>query len=422
METGDWCFVKTLHDSPLALLIVLDSVGIGEAPDAADYDDVGANTLSHLAAAVGGVRLPRLQKLGLGCIPALLPTGEPIVGVPPAEEPLASFGAMREVSRGKDTTTGHWEIAGLNLDQGFRLFPHAHPSFPAELIRRFEAQTGRPVIGNLAASGTQIIAELGERQMREGCWIVYTSADSVFQVAAHEEVIPLAELYRACEIARALCNPYFVGRVIARPYIGTPGNFTRTENRRDYSYPLPEPTILDRLTENGVEVTTVGKIDDVFAHRGIAVSHHVENNTDAQTAVMELLAGACRGLVFVNLIDFDMLYGHRRDAKGYASALENTDRFLSRLMPLLGPTDLLIITADHGNDPTFRGTDHTREYVPLLAYRKGVKGVNLGIRQGFFDIAQSLASFFGIEPIARGRSFICGPPGALAAARCDLDR
>lgn len=389
-----------------ALLVVLDSVGIGEAPDAAQYGDVGANTLAHLAEAVDGVDLPHLQKLGLGNIPDLLPIGKPIKGVPPAVKPLASFGAMREISVGKDTTTGHWEIAGLKLERGFRLFPAEYPSFPKELITEFEQRTGRKAIANRAASGTQIIEELGEKQMLDGSWIVYTSGDSVMQIAAHEDVIPLQELYTACEIARELCDAYLVGRVIARPYVGKPGNFRRTQNRRDYSYPLPEPTLLDRLVESGVHVTTVGKIDDIFMHRGITTTRHVENSADAMTATHQLLANGATGLVFINLIDFDMLFGHRRDPSGYAGALHETDLFLARVTRSLGPDDLLIVTADHGNDPTFQGTDHTREYVPLLSYRRGVAGDNLGIRQGFFDIAQSMALFFGINPMPRGESFI----------------
>ena len=388
-----------------AFLIVLDSVGIGASPDAADYGDTGANTLAHLAAAAGDLRVPVLAAMGLGNIPALLPNGLPIAGVPPAVRPSASFGAMQEVSQGKDTTTGHWEMAGLHLREGFRLFPPLH-SFPLELIAALERRTGRKVIGNKAASGTGIIEELGERQMKEGAWIVYTSADSVLQIAAHEAVIPLEELYSACAIARKLCNPYGIGRVIARPYVGAPRAFRRTENRRDYSYPLPDLTVLDRIHEGGYPVATVGKLDDIFAGRGITESRHVENNRDAQSAILDLADGLTRGLVFANLIDFDMLYGHRRDAAGYARALEGTDRFLGEFLPRLRREDMLIVTAAHGNDPTFRGTDHTREFVPLLMCRPGTAGRSLGIRHGFFDVAQSLASFFGIEAMPRGESFL----------------
>ncbi len=400
-----------------AFLIILDSVGIGAAPDAADYGDAGAGTLAHLAAAAGGLRLPTLQALGLGNIPALLPAGEPIAGVPPARKPGADYGAMREVSRGKDTTIGHWEIAGLELKRGFHLFPPGPPSFPAGLVEAFERRTGRRLIGNRAASGVAIIAELGPRQMETGEWIVYTSADSVLQIAAHEEVIPLPELYRACEIARELCDPYPVGRVIARPFTGQPGAFRRTENRRDFSYPPPEPTLLDRLAGAGIPVHAVGKIEDIFARRGIARAYHTGNSRDSQAQVLDLVRGEAQGLVFANFIDFDMLYGHRRDAAGYARALEDADGFFALLLPLLGPGDLLIVTADHGNDPTFRGTDHTREYVPLLTYRPGRAGQSLGVRQGFFDVAQSLAGFFGIPPLPRGTSFLAaaGAPGARPA-------
>lgn len=390
-----------------AFLIVLDSVGIGEAPDADAYGDVGSNTLGHLAAAVGGLKTPTLQRLGLGNIPSLLPSGIPIAGCPAVAAPLASYGAMRERSQGKDTTTGHWEMAGLWLEHGFALFPKGPPSFPPELLEPFERRTGRRVIGNKAANGLTIIDELGAQHMRDGAWIVYTSGDSVFQIAAHEAVIPLPELYRGCEIARELCDPYRVGRVIARPFIGQPGAFKRTENRRDFSYPLPESTLLDRLSAGGVRTITVGKLDDVFARSGIDESVHVENNADAQTALLALAASRSGPLfVFANLIDFDMLYGHRRDARGYASALERVDAFLSDLMGRLGPADVMLITADHGNDPTFRGSDHTREFVPLLAYRPGQPGRSLGIRDGFYDIAHSLSVYLGITPMPRGVAFL----------------
>ena len=390
-----------------AFLIVLDSVGIGAAPDAADYGDAGANTLGHLSAAAGGLAVPVLMRLGLGNIPALVPGGIPIRGVPPLPAPAAGFGAMQEMSRGKDTTTGHWEMAGLELAEGFHIFPPQEPSFPPDLVRAFEQRTGRKLIGNKAASGTTIIQELGERQMKDGSWIAYTSADSVFQIAAHEAIIPLPDLYRGCEIARELCNPLRIGRVIARPFIGTPGAFHRTENRRDFSYPLPEPTILNRLQNAGVTTMTVGKLDDIFAKSGISESVHVENNADAQTTLLEIARRRQdRLFVFANLIDFDMLYGHRRDAHGYARALETVDRFLGEWLPLLRRDDVLMITADHGNDPTFKGTDHTREFVPLLVYRPGIAGKNLGIRKGFYDIAQSLAAFFGIASMPRGVNFL----------------
>jgi phosphopentomutase len=390
-----------------AFLVVLDSVGIGAAPDAADYGDEGANTLAHTAAAVGGLSLPFLRELGLGNIPPLLPCGLPIAGVDPHQAPRGGYGAMRELSCGKDTTTGHWEIAGLHLPHGLHLFPPGPPSFPDDLLAEFSHRTGRGVLGNKAASGTAIIEQLGERHMREGCWIVYTSADSVMQIAAHEDVIPLDELYRGCAVARDLCDPLHVGRVIARPFTGAPGTFRRTNNRRDFSLPPPEPTVLDLLTEAGVAVTTVGKLDDIFAGRGIRDARHVETNHEAMHILRELVRGPGDGLVFANLIDFDMLYGHRRDPVGYARALEEADRFLSGFAAQLRAGDVLIVTADHGNDPTFRGTDHTREFVPLLTYAPGAPPAGaLGVREGFFDVAQSLMGLFGLAPMPRGRSFL----------------
>ena len=389
-----------------AILLILDSVGIGAAPDAADYGDAGANTLVHTAEAAGGLHLNCLQRMGLGNIPAMITPGLSIPGVPPAENPLASYGAMREASKGKDTTTGHWEMAGLELTEGFRLFPKENPSFPPELINAFETETGRKVIGNKAASGTVIIEELGPRQMETGSWIVYTSADSVFQIAAHESIIPLAELYCGCEIARKMGDRYRIGRVIARPYIGKPGNFRRTAGRRDYPFPMPEPTVLEYLTGAGIKVTAVGKLEDIFIRRGITQSFHTSDNATSQTKLNELTGQGTDGLIIANLIDFDMLYGHRRDATGYARALERTDDFLETFIAGLDCNSLLIITADHGNDPTFRGTDHTREYVPLLVYQPGETGRSLGIRNGFYDVAQSLAAWFDIAPLSRGQKFL----------------
>ncbi|MFY9182096.1 MAG: phosphopentomutase [Kiritimatiellia bacterium] len=390
-----------------AVLIILDSVGIGSAPDAAAYGDQGAATLPHLAAAVGGIKLPTMQKMGLGNIPTILPLNpkKMIEGVPPEPQPIASWGAMREMSDGKDTITGHWEIAGLEVDPGFHNFPREN-SFPPDLIANFEKETGRKLIGNKAASGTEIIEELGEEHMRTGALICYTSADSVFQVAAHEEIVPVPELYRYCEIARRLCDPLRVGRVIARPFIGQPGSFKRTENRKDFAYRPDEPTILERLVDNNVPVYAVGKIEDIFAHRGITESVHTGNNADPQAMVEKWTREKSSGFIIANFIDYDMLYGHRRDAKGYARSLEQTDQWLATYLPLIGPNDMLMLTADHGNDPTFEGTDHTREYVPLLVYRPGEANENLGIRRGFYDIAQSLAKFFSIPAIPRGASFV----------------
>jgi phosphopentomutase len=389
-----------------AILIVLDSVGIGQAPDAAAYDDVGCATLQHTAKECGGLNLPVMQAMGLGNIPGLLPETDALQGVEPSETPSACFGAMREVSEGKDTVTGHWEIAGLDLRPGFALFPADAPSFPPEIIDAFIERTGRQVIGNKAASGMAIIEELGAEHMENGTWIVYTSADSVLQIAAHSGVIPIEEHYRGCEIARELCDPYRVGRVIARPFIGEPGQFTRTEERRDFAFEPEEKTILGRLTDSGTPVYAVGKIEDIYAHRGIAKSDHTGNTEDSQKAVERFLAEEGDALIFANFIDFDMLYGHRRDPQGYGKALEQTDGWLAGFLPQLGSDDLLIITADHGNDPTFKGTDHTREYVPLLVYRPGGSAHSLGVREGFYDVAQSLASFFGINPMPRGVSFL----------------
>lgn len=388
-----------------AFIVVLDSVGIGAAPDADAYGDKGASTLGNLSSAVNGLDLPTLQRMGLGNIPGMIDQME-IKGVKPAAAPIASWGAMKELSKGKDTTTGHWEIAGLLLEKGFHLFPHDTPSFPAELLAEFERRTKRKSIGNKAASGTAIIDELGPRQLKTGEWIVYTSADSVFQIAAHEDIIPLEELYLGCRIAREICDRYSVGRVIARPYIGTPGAFKRTENRRDFSFAPPEPTILELLHDSNIHVVTVGKLDDIFCGKGINESFHVENNKDAQSALLKLVERKQTLFVFANLIDFDMLYGHRRDTTGYARALEDVDGFLSEFINKLGKEDILIITADHGNDPTFKGTDHTREYVPLIVYRPDRTGISLGIRNGFYDIARSLATYFNISAKVRGKSFL----------------
>jgi phosphopentomutase len=387
------------------ILIVLDSVGIGAAADAADYGDEGAATLQHIADAVGGLNLPTLEKLGLGNIPELHSSMSPIQGIPPAENPRASFGAMEECSIGKDTITGHWEICGLEINPGFHNFPMDFPSFPSELLQAFEKQTGRGVIGNKAASGTAIIEELGEEHLRTGAWIAYTSADSVMQLAAHNDVIPLEELYRGCEIARTLCNPLKVGRVIARPFVGEPGRYKRTGDRRDYVYAPDERLLTERLLEAGVPVYAVGKIEDIVAHRGITESIHSPDNKSSQQAVETFMERDGDAFIFANFIDFDMLYGHRRDPHGYAAALKQTDDWLTTLLPRLEEGDLLMLTADHGNDPTFKGSDHTRELVPLLAYEHGRAGNNLGLRHGFYDIAQSLARHFGIPALPRGLSF-----------------
>lgn len=389
-----------------AVLIVLDSVGIGSAPDADAYGDQGSATLPHLASVAGPLHVPYLQKLGLGNIPTCLNEGESIKGVPEEPNPLASFGMMQEMSEGKDTITGHWEIGGILIHPGFHLFPHNAPSFPEELLDQFIKETGRDILGNKAASGTAIIEELGKEHMETGHWIVYTSADSVMQIAAHTEIIPLEEQYRACEIARRLCDPYKVGRVIARPFKGSPGNFERTEDRRDYAYQPEEPFIHERIQEAGYEVCSVGKIEDIFAHRGFTRTNHTGNTLDSAREVSRLMEEDFDGLIFANYIDFDMLYGHRRDPDGYARALEATDPTIGELMNKMTDHDMLIITADHGNDPTYEGTDHTRELVPLLIYQPGIPGRNLGIRKGFYDIAQTLAAYFKLSPMPRGTSCI----------------
>ena len=377
-------------------LIVLDSVGCGAAPDAAKFGDAGADTLGNLSVKLGGLTLPHLQELGLGHLTTIL-------GVPPLARTLGAHGKMREQSNGKDTTTGHWEMTGLQVDVGFPTFPHG---FPSELIDRFSKAIGRGVLGNKPASGTTIIDELGAEHMKTGSVIVYTSADSVFQIAAHEEIVPIDELYRISEIARKLVDELPVARVIARPFIGEPGHFKRTYNRRDFSMPPPAPTVLDAIAAAQMPVVGVGKIWDIFAGRGVTENIHSEGNADGLERTLEQLEKIERGLLFVNLVDFDMLYGHRRDPKGYYGALQQFDAFLPSLRSKLTDRDLVIITADHGNDPTFRGTDHTREYVPLLAIGPRSESRDLGTRVGFFDIAQTLADVFGLVPRPRGVSFL----------------
>lgn len=379
------------------LLIVLDSAGCGALPDAAAYGDEGSNTLGHTAAAVGGLKLPHLAEMGLGNI-------LPLEGVPPASEPRASWGRMAERSPGKDTTTGHWELAGLVLDRPFPVYPQG---FPPEIIAEFTRRIGRPVLGNRPASGTTIIQELGEEHLRTGYPIVYTSADSVFQVAAHEDVIPVDELYRICRIAREILQgEYAVGRVIARPFTGTPGHFRRTERRHDFSLPPTGPTILDALSEAGVPVTAIGKINDIFAGRGITTAIRTANNEEGLRAIAKAAADVTAGLIFANLVDFDMLYGHRNDPHGYAAALEAFDAALPGIIALLHPGDLLIITADHGCDPTTASTDHSREYVPLLVFNPArPAGRPLGTRQTFADVAATVAEAFALSwPL--GQSFL----------------
>ena len=379
------------------IVIVLDSVGIGELPDAALYGDQGSNTLGNIASQVP-LSIPHLSALGLSRIVELK-------GVAPAVKPLGAFGRMAEQSKGKDSVTGHWELMGIVLDRAFPTFP---TGFPPELIAEFEARIGRQSIGNSVASGTAIIDELGPRHMETGFPIVYTSADSVFQIAAHEGIVPVPQLYEWCEIAYELTvKGLGLGRVIARPFIGLPGSFQRTSNRHDYAMPPIAETLLDRLVAQGHPVTSVGKISDLFAGKGISSSHPTKSDADGVDKVEVLMATQDRGMIFANLVDFDAVYGHRNDTAGYAANIERFDARLPALMGNLRTDDLLIITADHGNDPTTPSTDHAREYVPLLVHGKRVKaGVDLGTRASFSDLGQTLAENFGVGAIANGTSFL----------------
>ncbi len=378
--------------------IVLDSVGIGELPDAADYGDAGRDTLGHVARS-RPLRLPHLVRLGLANI-------KPLEHLTPPARPVGSYGKGATVSPGKDTTTGHWEMAGIWLDRAFPVYPQG---FPRPLIEEFERQISRRTLGNIPASGTEIIQELGERHMRTGFPIVYTSGDSVFQIAAHEDVIPIAELYSMCEIARKLLDgPHRVGRVIARPFLGAPGNFRRTERRHDYTVEPPRPMLLDALAERKVPVLGVGKIHDIYNGRGVEDYVTTKNNADGMARLTQALARVPAGLLFANLVDFDMLYGHRKDVEGFARSLEEFDALLGPFADSLGPADLLMITADHGcdPDPASPSTDHSREYVPILAYSPGAAGgVNLGVRTTLADMGQTVAENFGAA-IPHGKSFL----------------
>ena len=379
-------------------MIVLDSVGIGELPDAARFGDAGAHTLGHIAERVPSLALPNLRALGLGNI-AEMP------GISPVETPKGCYGKMAETSVGKDTMTGHWELMGLNVTIPFQTFPNG---FPDKLIDKFEKETGRRVIGNKPASGTDILDELGEEQMKTGAWIVYTSADSVFQLAAHEDVIPLEELYDACRIARRLTQgEYAVGRVIARPYVGKPGDFKRTSNRHDYAVKPPAPTVMNALKDAGLDVIAVGKIGDIFSMEGITESLPTKSNADGVDKTILAMKRDFRGFCFTNLVDFDSLYGHRRDPEGYAKALEAFDARLPEIMETFTERDLLVVTADHGNDPVHAGTDHTREYVPILAWSPGLAGgASLGVRSTFADAGATILDNFGVTPMEHGTSFL----------------
>jgi phosphopentomutase len=376
--------------------IVLDSVGIGALPDAAEYGDEGSDTLGNIAR-LRPLHLPHLVSLGLANI-------KPLANLEPASEPQACYGRCALASPGKDTTTGHWEMVGIHLEKPFPVYPNG---FPPEVIDEFERRVGRSALGNRPASGTEIIKELGEEHMRTGSPIVYTSADSVFQIAAHEEVIPLWELYRMCEIAREILRgPHEVGRVIARPFVGSPGSFTRTGNRKDYAVPPPKGMLLDQLDDRDVMVFAVGKVFDIYLGRGIRDYEKTKTNEEGMEKTLAALDLVESGLIFVNLVDFDQLYGHRNDVEGYARALEAVDRWLPSLLEKLREDDLLILTADHGCDPTTASTDHSREYAPLLVYgRRARKGVCLGLRPTLSDIGQTVAEIYGLR-LARGESFL----------------
>jgi phosphopentomutase len=385
-----------------AIVIVMDSAGVGELPDAHAYGDEGSNTLGNIARHIR-LNIPTLAALGLSRVVSM-----PHVPVP--AHPLAAFGRMAERSAGKDSVTGHWELMGLVLDRAFPTFPQG---FPADLVQSFEQRIGRPILGNVVASGTAVIDKFGAEHVRTGSPIVYTSADSVFQIAAHEEVVPIRQLYGWCETAYALVvEGLGLGRVIARPFVGEPGSFTRTANRHDYAMPPLGETLLDRLTSAGVHVCAVGKIRDLFAGRGIAESFPTASDDAGMTRVEEAMQRQDQGLIFANLVDFDTQYGHRNDIVGYGQNLERFDARLAKLLPRLRPQDLLVVTADHGNDPTTPSTDHSREHVPVLLAGTGVKsGVDLGTRPTFADLAQTLADVFAVGPLAHGTSFlseICG--------------
>lgn len=380
-------------------LIVLDSVGIGEAPDAADFDDIGSDTLGHIARECGGLNMPNMAALGLSNI-------REIEGIPAADQPRAYYTKMQEASNGKDTMTGHWEIMGLYIDTPFRVFPDG---FPDELIQRIEEKTGRKVIGNKPASGTEIIEELGEEHVKTGALIIYTSADSVLQIAAHEDVVPLKELYEICEFCREITleDPYMLGRIIARPFIGEVGNFKRTANRHDYALKPFGRTTMNEMKDAGLDVIALGKISDIYDGEGITKAVRTVSNMDGMDKMVQTLGEPFKGLSFLNLVDFDAVYGHRRDPQGYGQALEDYDQRLPEVFEKMTENDLLIITADHGNDPTYKGTDHTREYVPLLVYSpRFTEGKELPLRKTFADIGATVADNFGVKLPEHGTSFL----------------
>lgn len=380
------------------IVIVLDGVGVGELPDADEYGDVGSNSIANTARAIGGLVLPNMQALGLGNL------GD-VVGVSPRVDTLGAYGKMAEASKGKDSVTGHWELMGIHSPVAMPTFPDG---FPPEILEEFTRRTGYGVLGNKAASGTEIIVELGEEHCRTGKLIVYTSADSVFQIAAHEGIVPIEELYRVCQIARdMLSGPHAVGRVIARPFEGEPGAFKRTPRRHDYPLLPPRPTVMMKLVDAGFDVAAVGKIDDLFGNTGITLNKHRTNNQDSIAAMVEFVQEPFKGLLLVNLIEYDMIYGHRNDPEGYAGALRDFDAALPTLRAAMSPTDVTLIVADHGVDPTTPSTDHSREYIPLLVFGEPVKpGVNLGVRKTFSDVGATIAEIFGLEQPEIGSSFL----------------
>ncbi|MDR9450537.1 MAG: phosphopentomutase [Acidimicrobiia bacterium] len=381
-----------------AVVIVLDSCGAGEAPDAADYGDTGSDTLGHTAEATGGLLLPNFQAAGLGNLhPGLL-------GVPPASNPTMAFGKLTEASAGKDSTTGHWELAGIITETPTATFTDT--GFPDDLVRAIEEESGHRFFGNYAASGTVIIENLGPKHLETGDLILYTSADSVFQIAAHKDIVPLDELYRVCEIARRHCNEYHIGRVIARPFEGELGSFYRTYERHDYAMPPHSPTLLDHASEAGLPVFGIGKIEDLFAGQGLTDAAHTEGDADGLEQTLTALENYDRGIIFVNLVDLDMRYGHRENPEGYAAGLALIDSYLPRLIAKLTDQDLLFFSADHGNDPTDGSTDHTREYVPLLVHARAAAGVDLGIRSQYCDVASTIAEALDLTPPTRGVSFL----------------
>ncbi|AVQ99293.1 phosphopentomutase [Oceanobacillus iheyensis] len=380
-------------------LIVMDSVGIGEAPDAEKFNDKGADTLGHIAEHMNGLKMPNMGSLGLSNI-------REIKGINKAEKPKAHYTKMQEASNGKDTMTGHWEIMGLHIEQPFRTFPEG---FPNELINELEEKSGRKIIGNKPASGTEILDELGQEHMDSGALIVYTSADSVLQIAAHEEIIPIEEQYRICEIARALTldEKYMVGRVIARPFIGSPGAFERTSNRHDYALKPFGHTVMNELQDQKYDVIAIGKISDIYDGEGVTEAIRTTDNEDGMTKIVESMDKDFTGISFLNLVDFDAKFGHRRDPKGYGRALEAFDARLPEVLEKMQEDDLLLITADHGNDPVHHGTDHTREYVPLLAYHTGItKAKELPVRKTFADIGATIAANFEVATPEHGESFL----------------